>query len=374
MARRGENIHKRKDGRWEARYKKGVDITGKVQYGSVYGKTYSEAKKKLQESYENKKAPELSDNTDRNFGEILTLWLDMNRKNFKGATLKRYTWLIEKHILPELGEIKMSRLNSLILRDFINRKLEHGSLQKTGALSPAYVRNMALIINAALKFATEEQLCVPFKGKIYKPAAEKKELQILTTAEQRKLESKLLTRQNSTTVGILITLWTGLRLGEVCALSWSNVDFDQKILRVRATVARVDSSNGEKKTALILDNPKTKASNRDIPISDFLLKILQEWKLQSVSPFVISDGETFLSPRTFEYRFHRFLHTNELRDTNFHCLRHTFATRCIEVGMDVKTLSEILGHASVSTTLNTYVHPSMDLKRQQINKLTVLAS
>lgn len=173
-----------------------------------------------------------------------------------------------------------------------------------------------------------------------------------------------------TALGMLISLHTGLRIGEVCALKWSDVDIERKILTVRQTVARVKAnSNDNCKSKLILDAPKTKNSLREIPINSFLLPLLVKKKSESVSDFVISEQKTFVSPRTFEYRYHKTLERFDIEQVNYHSLRHTFATRCIERGVDCKSLSEILGHANVNITLNTYVHSSMELKRIQIEKL-----
>lgn len=168
----------------------------------------------------------------------------------------------------------------------------------------------------------------------------------------------------------------GLRIGEVCALTWDDVDFENEIIHIRSTVARIKNTQKvcEYKTHLIIDKPKTKSSLRDIPIPSSLLPLLLKMRKKACSRYVISDKETFTSPRTFEYRYHELLDICDIESINYHALLHTFATRCVEVGVDVKTLSEILGHADVSITLNTYVHPSIELKRKQMEKLSVLAA
>ena len=199
---------------------------------------------------------------------------------------------------------------------------------------------------------------------------EKKEIPILNQMERKKLEMHLLNDTDETKLGMLISLYMGLRIGEVCALSWEDIDFQEEILHVKHTVARVRTEDGEQaKTKLILDTPKTKTSMRDIPIPSILMQILLQIKKIAKSPYVISTKSDFVSPRTYEYRYHQVLKECGLNSVNYHTLRHSFATKCVEAGVDVKTLSEILGHADVTITLNTYVHSSMDLKRKQLEKL-----
>lgn len=174
-------------------------------------------------------------------------------------------------------------------------------------------------------------------------------------------------------LGVLISLNTGLRVGEVCALAWEDVDFDEEILHIRHTVSRVQATGSNRKTRLILDAPKTKASRREIPISTFLFPALLEAHSKTVSRFVVSGKSDFANPRTFELQYHKLLAQSGVPQLNYHALRHTFATRCIEAGVDMKSLSEILGHGSVSITLETYVHSSIQLKRAQLEKLKQLS-
>lgn len=374
MPRRGENIHKRKDGRWEGRLRTGFYSNGKTVYKSIYGKTYSEVKSKMYLAKNNS----LGDNPCRRkeftFGEIITLWSNINRVKHRGTTEAKYDYLIKKHILPELGNFNISNITNYVLNDFMERKLKCGRLDRKGGLSKSYVRSIMIIINSALEFAVNEQICKPLKTVVYKPSPEKKKLTILSVMEQQKLEGNLIKRLDATSVGILISLNTGLRIGEVCALSWEDIDFENRVIHVGATIIRIKDDNpiSGMATKLMLSRPKTSSSIRDIPISSKLFDILKKAYYKAQSKYVVSDNSSFTSPRTYEYRFHKILNEYEITPVNYHALRHTFATRCIEAGMDVKTLSEILGHSNVSITLNTYVHSSMDLKRKQIEKLETL--
>lgn len=370
MPRRGENIRKRKDGRWEGRYKVGVRENGKTKYSSVYGRTYSECKSKL----ESEKSL-IAQGTKARYPklrvkELLSTWLSINRMRIKKSTEAKYKNVIETHILPELGDVFISDLNSKTINNFLEKKLKSGKVNGRGGLSPSYVKTIAVIVESALKYAQSERYCLPLNSPIVKPLLKKKEVKILAPETQRALENVLLTDMNETKLGIFIVLQTGLRLGELCALKWNDVDFKSEIINVNNTVSRIRCDDGEKaKSKLIIDTAKTESSVRKIPISSSLMPILMKMYRSSASEYVVSTTQEFVGTRTFEYRYKSLLCKHGIPQINFHALRHTFATRCIEAGVDVKTLSEILGHANVSITLGTYVHPSMDVKRMQIEKL-----
>ncbi len=371
MPRKGENIRKRKDGRWEGRYKRGVKEDGKFDYGSVYGKSYKEVKEKLLLAKHTHANGNAKTTVERRFSEVLFLWIETNRIRLKGSTEQRYDYLIKKHIMPELGGMRLSQISATVINGFLQRKLENGRIDGNGGLSSSYVSSVMTIVNSAIRFAISEKMCPPLSTPIYKPKSEKRDFKILSYDEQALIEQYTRNELKSTNIGILISLYTGLRIGEVCALSWEDVDLNNKIIHVRHTIARVKSNEKEtgQKTRLIIDEPKTKSSKRDIPIPSTLLPILVEYKRSSRSCFVISENNNFISPRTYEYRYHRVLKACGVEAINYHALRHTFASRCIEVGVDVKSLSEILGHGNSAITLNTYVHSSLDLKRCQLEKL-----
>lgn len=375
MPKKGENIRKRADGRWEGRYKVDTPTDAKTKYHSVYGKTYKEVKDKIrlitsQPALLNEKKQQ----QPILIKEVITQWLNSSKSIHKGATEVRYEYLIEKHIIPELGDVPLSSVTSSLLTNFMNRKLEHGSLNSKGTLSPSYVRSIMSVVVSVLQYAVNEGMCQPLNINLQKPCIDKRDLEVLSAFDQNRLESALIHNIDETKLGILISLNTGLRIGEVCALSWDDIDFERQIFHIRSTVARVKSMDSGVNSKLIIDKPKTKSSLRDIPIPSKLLTILVSMKKQSKGKYVVSAENSFVSPRTYEYRYHKILDEYNIPSVNYHTLRHTFATRCIEVGVDVKTLSEILGHANVSITLNTYVHSSMKLKRQQLEKLSILSA
>jgi len=367
MSRRGDNIHKRKDGRWEGRYKSGVKNDGTAAYSSVYAYTYNECKNKLEKAKANMLVPK-SNYSGIRFSEVLELWLSTNKIRTKASTENKYRYMIDLHIKPELGNYKVSCLTTTLINNFLQKKLENGS-KNNEALSPSYVRTLAIIIESSLKFAVNENFCTPLKNKINKPNIPKTELAVLSVVEQNQYEYALKKNKTLASLGTLIALHTGMRIGEICALQWKDIDLTNDLIYVKYTVTRIKSYEQHSKTALIIDTPKTNSSNRVIPISSALKPILEDAFKYKKSKFVISETPNFIGTRTFDYKYRKLISEAGLKVVGFHTLRHTFATRCIEAGMDIKTLSEILGHASATTTLNIYVHSSLENKRKQLEKL-----
>lgn len=308
------------------------------------------------------------------FADAAAMWMNSNKIRLKGSSVHKYQYILDKHLLPEIGDRKLTSFTASELNEYFKDKLDNGG-RNGSSLSPSYARNMVIIVNAVIRYATNEGLCEPLLNSVYPPKIEKKDIVVLTHEEQRALEHYISIVKNNISIGIMITLHTGLRAGEICALSWNDIDFTNRIIRVRHTVSRVEKIKGDSTTTkLIIDSPKTGTSLRDIPITENLYIRLLEHKEQSVSPYVVSTSDTFLSTRTYDYQYHKVLKACGIPFKNYHVLRHTFATRFIESGMDVKSLSEILGHANAAITLNIYVHPSMELKRIQMERMVQICS
>ena len=234
---------------------------------------------------------------------------------------------------------------------------------------------MSIILSSALNYAVISGLCDPLRGKISKPSVPKAKIIVLSKEDQYNLEKNISPSNSTTELGIIIALNTGLRIGELCALRWGDIDMTNNIIHVKHSVIRVAADspeNSNKKTKLIIDTPKSEHSIRDIPITQKLQHYLKSCIPVDNRNYILSNSTIFLSPRTFEYRFHKVLEECDIDSFNFHILRHTFATRCIECNVDIKTLSEIMGHSNVNVTLNNYVHPSFDDKRSQLEKLNTL--
>jgi len=370
MSRRGDNIRKRKDGRWEARYARREEDGSVTKYSSVYGKTYQEVKAKREVCIKQGAAKNAGNVCT--FKALLEVWQESNRIRLKDASVSRYQNLIDAHILPMLGDKKITQLNAPLINRFLHHKLSQGRLDGKGGLSAAYVRSIALIITSALKYGASQELCSPLRSAVAKPNVTKKEPSVLSTAQQTVLEQELLTATTPEKLLIYLTLYTGLRIGEACALRWEDIDPEAKLIYVRQTVSRVwYRENGKKYSKLTAGLPKTAASQRSIPLCSKLQEVLRQFHHKEQNGYVLPGiGDGFISPRTFEYRYKKILRQCGLDPINYHALRHTFATRCIERGVDIKSLSEILGHADAAITLNTYVHVSLELKRQQLEKLS----
>ena len=369
MARRGDNIHKRKDGRWEGRYKNGFRTDGSVKYSSVYARSYMECKKKLITAQTSSKIQSIKPSNEILFSDILYRWLNSNRIRLKGATEAKYSNIIESHIIPKLGKIKSSQLDSYTLNLFLEEQLLCGGKKNKAPLSPSYVRTMAIVIDAAINFGVMEGLCSSLRTPINKPLIPKKELTILSRKAEAILTEILITDTSKVALGTLVALQAGLRIGEVCALKWSDVDFINNLLHIRHTVSRVLGSNNNNKTILIIDTPKTEASLRKVPIPSTLRNALLKSYKHRASDYVVSNNENFVGTRTFDYQYRQLLKKYNVQPITFHTLRHTYATRCAEYGLDAKTLSRLLGHSSSSTSLNIYVHPSLDVAMNTVEEI-----
>ena len=372
MPRKGENIYKRKDGRWEGRYIKSRNNHNKSKYGYVYGKTYKEVKSKLILA-KSDVSTELSNGSRQT--EVYNYWLDKwlaNKKSVvKESTFIRYRNLIENHIKPNLGKLNIIEINNRCIQQYISRKSIDGRIDGCGGLSPKTLYDIILIIRESLKYINETNDSV--NSDIGKITIKKSnhDMRVLTISEEKKLNSVLLDNTDRYKLGILICLYTGIRIGELCALRWKNISMDDKTMKIESTLQRLqcEDKEAETKTRIIISEPKTFSSMRIIPIPDFLFLIIRRFRSRPNSFVLTGNENSFIEPRTMQNYFKKYLASGKIRNANFHCLRHTFATRCIESGFDIKTLSEILGHSSVKITLDKYVHTTMKLKKDNMDKL-----
>jgi len=371
MAKRGDRIRRRSDGRWEGRIKVGTYQNGKTKYKSLYGKSYKDVREKMEHFNPISLFEEKTYFSTLN--DVISYWLKNSNINRKGSTVHKYEYLIENHILPTIGNVRVEQFSSELFNSFLTEKMKKGRLDGKGGLSQSYVKTMAIIIQSSIDFCVKDKKCSSMYLSINKPIIPKKEIQILSKECQSILESEVFFDVDLVKLGVMISLQTGLRIGEICALSWDDIDFQNDIIHIRHTVSRVRCDEKDVSTHLIIDTPKTEASVRDVPLPSVIKPYLSEKYHKRISNYVVSDKPGFISPRTFEYRYHKLLQKCNIPSINYHALRHTFATRCVEVGMDIKTLSEILGHADVAITLKTYVHSSMEIKRIQIEKLASIS-
>ncbi len=314
---------------------------------------------------------------DKYFSEVCSEWLRMKRLCIKQSTYANYYRLMEKHILPSMGHLKLKELTSVKLNEFVFDKMQHGRLDQTGGLSSKTIRDICCIVKSVMLYAQNEYAVLTRPQNVVCPKAEKKEYDILSLEELEKMElaCRYLPIWASRCAGVLICMYMGLRLGEVCALKWSDVDLEHEVLYVRRTIQRIYHSpdqGGGKKTEVVIDTPKSSASNRCIPMPKRVVFALSElYEEGCEEEYILTNSRKRMEPRTYQYFFKRFLRKAGIRDVKFHILRHTFASRCVEVGFDVKSLSEILGHADTSITLNYYVHSNLESKRKQMELLNL---
>ncbi len=373
MAKRGENIYKRKDGRWEGRYIRYYTDDGKPKFGYIYSHSYSDAKKKLSE----KKAF----TTDRSRGssytkviynDLLTSWLQSSRNSIKESSYARYSQLIERHIRPYLGNYTLSKLTPKVVENYIDQQLNHGRLSDGGALSSKTVTDILTVIKSTLEFGRCNNMEISCNLNRISVKKQTHEMRVLSREEQETLVNVLLCNTDLYKFGILLSLYTGIRIGELCALKWKNIDTVNNVLKIKETMQRIQDTSFEtpKKTKVIFTEPKSKCSIRDIPLPKCLIEVVLFFA-GSPNAFVLTGDENkFVEPRTMQNYFKRCIRESGIQDANFHSLRHTFATRCVEVGFELKSLSEILGHSTVNITLNRYVHSSFELKHSNMDKLS----
>lgn len=375
MPRKGENIYKRKDGRWEARYIKGRKDDGKAIYGYVYGKNYREAREKRKiavADFEVQRGKKQRNQSSITISELAEQWLTVISPQIKLSTYNKYRNLINSYVSPNFYAESLSDLSAQSLQLFCNRLLVSGGRQGVG-LSPKTVSDILSVLRRLFQYGEMCGYSVKCTGKEFSIKQESKEITVLSKEEQEILCKYLILNPSERNLAILLCLFTGLRIGELCALMWDDISFSNSSIYIHQTIQRVQiEGNPDKKTKVIISTPKSKCSIRTIPVPDKIMMILKRADIMKDGYLVTGMKQKYIEPRTMENHFHRVLSAASLRNVNFHTLRHTFATRCVEAGFDIKSLSEILGHASVTTTMNRYVHPSMDLKRENMQRLSNL--
>ena len=348
------NIYKRKDGRFEGRIYSTSDQ--KRIYRSFYGKTTEEVKQKMSAFFPDQTV------TDMTVRQVIDEWRIFIMNRIKPSTAANYQMKLNKHILPFFSDIRCADINDSVMYRFIKKK-------ESENLSLRYISDMIVIIRSAFRYAARTlRIFNPLDGFVFHRPG-RNEVKILTKNEQKKLIRRF-KNPSVTDVGIALSLYTGMRIGEVCGLKCEDIDLKNRTIVVKRTVQRIQQFNKERKTMLIVTEPKSASSRRTIPIPDGLMPLLSEF-YGSGKQYILSGSDKPVEPRTMQNRFSAILKKERLPSVHFHSLRHAFATRAVEVGFDIKTLSEILGHSNVELTLNLYVHSSLERKRACMDFMTV---
>lgn len=295
-------------------------------------------------------------------------WLSFKKDYIKESTYANYSNIITNHIVPELGNYLLNKLNNKIIQNFLLDKSKNGRLDNTGGLSSKTIRDITAIIKSSLKSAFKENLIPNLSlDFIYPKITQKEKIYTLSKRSQESLTNYILENQSIKTLGILLTLYSGIRIGELCALQWKDIDFKNNILHINKTLQRVYINDREiHSSKIVITEPKTHNAERDIPISKEFANELKKYKTEP-EHYLLSCSNKWIEPRTYRRFFERISKKANIERINFHGLRHTFATNCIKLGIDYKTVSELLGHATVNITLNLYVHPQMSQKKKCIN-------
>ena len=299
----------------------------------------------------------------KNIRYIANAWKEYKQHFVKQSSMAAYLLLLNKHILPEFGDC--TELPEHEVQSFVLRKIEGGISAKT-------VKDILIVLKMIVQYGAKNGWINNYSWDIKYPANEqKKELDVMSTDNFKQILAYLQKNFTFQGLGIIITMNTGMRIGEICGLQWGDIDMDTHCISVQRTVERIYVMEGDKKfTKLVINTPKTQNSCRQIPMSKDLLALVKPlMKVVNKSYYVLSNSDKPLEPRTYRNYYKDLLAQLGIPDLKFHGLRHSFATKCIEAGCDYKTVSVLLGHANISTTLNLYVHPNADQKKRCIDKM-----
>lgn len=295
-------------------------------------------------------------------------WLIEKKEYIKESTYANYSNNVFNHIIPNLGNYYLNDINHKVIQDFLLNLSKTGKKDGSGGLSEKTIKDITIIVKGSLKKAINEErmkhIVLSFN---YPKTQQEKKIYILTKCEQNRITDYVLNNLSTRNIGILISLYSGIRIGELCALKWEDIDLKKGIIYIRKTIQRIYIKDKYKSVSkIILTTPKTKNANREIPINKNFLEILKKVKANK-EDYILTGNKEYIEPRTYRKYFNKVLYKININHFNFHSLRHTFATNCISLGVDYKTVSELLGHANVNITLNLYVHPRLSQKKKCID-------
>ncbi|TEB12145.1 Transposase [Pelotomaculum sp. FP] len=362
MSRRGENIYKRKDGRWEGRILK---PDGKYFY--LYGKSYREVREKKKNLTNHEVVVQNLTVAKTNATNLFQNWLNnQSSGRIRRSTYDSYYCCICKYVIPffQLGEDRLSerRVGEFVQAVALNQQL-----------SFSYKRKLISIFKTAVRAITKETgISLPTINNLQFAKRANIPVEVFTAKEQIRIEQTILSSNDFRAYGILLCFYTGIRLGELCALCWENIDLESGVMSITATAARVNNYDPQGyKTIIVTGSPKSRYSGRKIPIPAFMTALIKNIASDDriETNYVFSSTNKPTEPRTIQRLYKKILKSANVNERKFHVIRHTFATRALELGIDIKTLSEILGHSSVVITLNIYAHSMLEQKKIAIQKM-----
>ncbi len=364
---KGENVFHRKDGRYEARYIKGRREDGKLIYGFCYGRTYEEAKEKADRArQETQRADRAKTGQQTDVACFCDSWLYTNSARLKPSSTAKYRADIENHIKPFFGHKLPGEIRPEQIDAFTQMLLTDKGL------SPKTVRSVLTLFHSLLVYMRKRSGESLQELEITYPKNYRKSTRVLDQKEESTLTLVLAREMDACKFGVYLALRTGMRIGEICALRWCDISFEASTICVSHTAQRLpqkDACPQGCRTALIIDVPKSESSLRVIPLMPDIAALCERFRPEDPEAFLLTGTNKCMDPRKLQRHLKKYLVECGIQEAHFHTLRHTFATRCVEAGFDVKTLSEILGHSNIGITMNLYVHPNLDLKRKNMSRL-----
>lgn len=296
--------------------------------------------------------------------ELLEVWLNEKRIYVKQSTYAYYCYEVNHYISPLLGTLSLEEINEQKIQEAVLILQKQGG-DKGHPLNKSTVQNLVVLLKQVLKYAIRKEMIDNVTMDIhFAMQVPVNKQQVFSRPEQHKLMQVLLDDLNYKSFGILLCLNTGMRIGELCALKWKDIDMNAEVVHVTKTLQRIYVNDKKEKTDIIVSSPKTETSIRDIPLNKRIISIINTLGYNDLDSYILTNSEHYIEPRKMREYYKKILLKNNIKELNFHCLRHTFATRLVESGADYKSVSEILGHSSIHTTLNMYVHPLMEEKRR----------
>lgn len=351
------NIYQRRDGRFEGRISRGKRSNGTRRFQYFFGKTKEDVREKMAKERCKKS------NCSLTVTQLFSEWHKSIKHKVKESTAANYYLKANKHILPAFGNESAESIEDTEIYAFIESKQQAG-------LSNRYISDMLIVMKSMFKYAVRTYHIYNPMEYIKMPRAKNPEITLLDEKEQMKLQEYIGHNQNKATLGVALSMTTGIRIVELCALQWKDIDLEKRILTVSKTMQRVQVQGSDKKTKLVITEPKSESSRRKIPIPKGMIAFLEKFKGKD-SEYIVSGKEKPIEPRAMQYRFQKILKNVKLPSVHFHALRHIFASTCIKLGFDVKALSELLGHSTVELTLNRYVHSSFEQKIKYMERLAI---